>query len=47
MGNIDWIERIYKADSGVPYGIALGAGALMVYPATPWMQYVFDSAARL
>ncbi|MEM7214051.1 MAG: prepilin peptidase [Pseudomonadota bacterium] len=47
ISNIDWVERIYKPDSGVPYGIALGAGALLVYPTTPWMQHVFTSAGVL
>ena len=47
VGNVEWIQRLYKSDSGVPYGIALGIGALMVYPATPWMQYVFASAAKI
>jgi prepilin peptidase CpaA len=33
----DWIERLHRKDSGVPYGIALAAAALAVYPETPWM----------
>ena len=32
-----WIERLHDADAGVPYGIALAAAALIVYPTTPWM----------
>ncbi|MEJ2373870.1 MAG: prepilin peptidase [Pseudolabrys sp.] len=32
-----WIRRLHKADVGVPYGIALAAGALFVYPQTGWM----------
>jgi prepilin peptidase CpaA len=32
-----WIERLHRKDSGVPYGIALAASALAVYPDTPWM----------
>ncbi len=32
-----WIARLHGAGSGVPYGIALAAAALMVYPHTPWM----------
>ena len=27
-----------KLDGGVPYGIALAAAALLIYPDTPWMQ---------
>src|SRR5262245_17150918 len=33
----DWIERLHRKDTGVPYGIALAAAALAVYPETPWM----------
>jgi len=32
-----WIERLHDANAGVPYGIALAAAALIVYPTTPWM----------
>jgi prepilin peptidase CpaA len=32
-----WVERLHHKDSGVPYGIALAAAALCVYPDTPWM----------
>jgi prepilin peptidase CpaA len=32
-----WIQRLHRSDGGVPYGIALAAAALGVYPATPWM----------
>ena len=45
--NVEWIARLYRADSGIPYGIVLGIGAILVYPQTPWMQYVFKSAATL
>ncbi|GIK81113.1 MAG: prepilin peptidase [Pseudorhodoplanes sp.] len=34
----DWAERLHRMDSGIPYGIALAAAALLVYPDTPWMQ---------
>ncbi|MEM9277139.1 MAG: prepilin peptidase [Pseudomonadota bacterium] len=47
INRIEWVERIYNTESGVPYGIALGIGALMVYPGTLWMQYVFDAASKL
>ena len=33
----DWLERLHKKDGGVPYGIALAAAALAVYPETQWM----------
>jgi prepilin peptidase CpaA len=32
-----WLERLHLKDGGVPYGIALAAAALVVYPQTPWM----------
>lgn len=47
LGRVEWVARIYESDSGVPYGIALGIAALMVYPGTPWMQRVFEAAATL
>jgi len=33
----DWAQRLHGRDAGVPYGIALAAAALAVYPQTPWM----------
>ena len=33
-----WAERLHRKDSGVPYGIALAAAALTVYPDTIWMR---------
>jgi prepilin peptidase CpaA len=35
-----WIERLHDRTSGVPYGIALAAAALAVYPHTEWMPAV-------
>jgi prepilin peptidase CpaA len=32
-----WIMRLHERGGGVPYGIALAAAALMVYPRTGWM----------
>jgi prepilin peptidase CpaA len=32
-----WLARLHRGDSGVPYGIALAAAALVVYPETAWM----------
>jgi prepilin peptidase CpaA len=32
-----WIERLHRPESGIPYGIALAAAALIVYPYTTWM----------
>jgi len=33
----EWAERLHRSDSGVPYGIALAAAALVVYPHTEWI----------
>ena len=33
----EWLERLHRKDAGVPYGIALAAAALAIYPDTPWM----------
>jgi prepilin peptidase CpaA len=32
-----WITRLHDKAGGVPYGIALAAAALIVYPSTGWM----------
>ena len=34
----DWVKRLHRLDGGVPYGIALAAAALLIYPDTTWMQ---------
>lgn len=31
-----WAHRLHKEGGGIPYGIALAAGVLMIYPNTPW-----------
>jgi len=36
----EWVKRLHRVDSGVPYGIALAASALLIYPHTAWMQPV-------
>jgi prepilin peptidase CpaA len=35
-----WAERLHRKDAGVPYGIALAAAALAIYPDTPWMKAI-------
>jgi prepilin peptidase CpaA len=32
-----WIARLHETDEGIPYGIALAAAALAIYPHTIWM----------
>jgi prepilin peptidase CpaA len=33
----EWAERLHRPGGGVPYGVALAAAALLVYPQTEWM----------
>jgi prepilin peptidase CpaA len=35
-----WIERLHNKNTGVPYGIALAAAALLIYPDTVFMQKI-------
>ena len=35
-----WLIRLHAKDSGIPYGIALAIGALMIYPETEWINAV-------
>jgi prepilin peptidase CpaA len=37
LAQAQWAQRLHGQDAGVPYGIALAAAALAVYPDTPWM----------
>jgi prepilin peptidase CpaA len=32
-----WVERLHVKNGAVPYGVALAAAALAIYPDTPWM----------
>jgi prepilin peptidase CpaA len=34
----EWLLRLHDPKAGVPYGVALAAAALVVYPETPWMR---------
>ena len=34
------VERLHVKNGGVPYGIALAAAALAIYPDTAWMTLV-------
>jgi prepilin peptidase CpaA len=38
LAHQDWAARLHRTDAGVPYGIALAAAALVVYPETAWMK---------
>jgi len=35
-----WAERLHQKGAGVPYGIALAAAALVIYPDSIWMRAV-------
>jgi prepilin peptidase CpaA len=35
-----WLLKLHDKDSGIPYGIALAIGALMIYPETEWINAV-------
>jgi prepilin peptidase CpaA len=35
----EWVQRLHSKGGGVPYGIALAAAALTVYPETQWMAH--------
>jgi prepilin peptidase CpaA len=34
----EWVKRLHRLDGGVPYGIALAAAALLIYPDTALMK---------
>ena len=35
-----WVQRLHDERAGVPYGVALAAAALAIYPETPWIRMV-------
>ena len=35
-----WALRLHRHDTGIPYGLALAAGALLVYPHTVWFSVI-------
>jgi prepilin peptidase CpaA len=35
-----WLIRLHAKETGIPYGIALAIGALIIYPETDWMRTV-------
>jgi prepilin peptidase CpaA len=38
LASQEWAKRLHRIDGGVPYGIALAAAALLIYPETSWMK---------
>jgi len=39
VGEVEWFVRLYNSNK-YPYGLALGAAGLMVYPSTQWLQSI-------
>jgi prepilin peptidase CpaA len=35
-----WLARLHDKQTGIPYGIALALGALLVYPETDWIKTI-------
>lgn len=35
-----WLMRLHAKEGGIPYGIALAIGAMVIYPETEWMNAV-------
>jgi prepilin peptidase CpaA len=40
LGSQAWLLRLHDKETGIPYGIALAVGALMIYPETEWIKAV-------
>jgi prepilin peptidase CpaA len=40
LGGQPWLLKLHAKDTGIPYGIALAVGALMIYPETDWIKAV-------
>src|SRR3954447_12805307 len=40
LGGQAWLLRLHDKETGIPYGIALATGALMIYPETDWIRAV-------
>jgi len=36
LSRVEWLERLHHPKSGVPYGVALAAGTLVLWPDTSW-----------
>lgn len=40
LGRQPWALKLHDKQTGIPYGIALALGALMIYPETEWIRAV-------
>jgi prepilin peptidase CpaA len=41
-GRVDFLRRIGDTKEGIPYGVALGIGGLIVFPETPMMLWALE-----
>jgi prepilin peptidase CpaA len=39
MAATPWIARLHRRDGGIPYGIAIGTGSLLLLPRITWWQF--------
>jgi prepilin peptidase CpaA len=44
---IGWIERLHNEKTGIPYGIALAAAALVIYSQTPIFEHFGPATAQV
>lgn len=44
MMSLPWAQRLHSKDCGIPYGIALAAAAIWVYPSSPWIGLLTHAA---
>jgi prepilin peptidase CpaA len=40
LGGQAWLMRLHHKETGIPYGIALALGALLIYPDTGWVKTI-------
>src|SRR5690606_17234823 len=43
----DWLVRLHDKATGIPYGVALAAGAMLVYPNTEWVRLAAFATSAL
>lgn len=34
---VPWVVQLHSREAGVPYGVAIAAAALLIFPQTPWI----------
>ena len=40
FSKVSWLVRLHDKRTGIPYGLALGPAALLVFPESAWMSFV-------